>query len=166
MKRRAALNVFILTGGSESESWGGAEGDRNGQMRWRGEVFSAWIFLQVQKQNWKTSCSLVKSTLRLHWRCLLLYHVFTKHGFSTTAGLSVCMNFKLCQHDRNSSIWCKKVCERKTWWPINACQIHSKWHHLGFNVSWLHGRRHSSCVLHRFHLPMLISKFLHGWKGT
>lgn len=36
MKRRAALNVFILTGGSESEGggwWGGVAGeDRNGQM--------------------------------------------------------------------------------------------------------------------------------------
>lgn len=39
MKRRAALNVFILTGGSESggggrgEQGGDTEGDRNGEMR-------------------------------------------------------------------------------------------------------------------------------------
>jgi len=35
MKRRAALNVFILTGGSESGMGGGGGGDRSGQMRER-----------------------------------------------------------------------------------------------------------------------------------
>lgn len=68
MKRRAALNVFILTGGSESggggrgEEGGDTEGDRNGEMRDRkkerkkgdgekGEVFKARTFLHFQKQS-------------------------------------------------------------------------------------------------------------------
>lgn len=76
MKRRAALNVFILTGGSESEGggwgrWGGgvAGGDRNGQMieeMKKRSISGMDIPSSTQKQNWKSSCSPMQTSLRLH----------------------------------------------------------------------------------------------------